>query len=472
MRGLYTDDLQMVNCEVIDTAAPADGEFKGRMVEAAGVVKSLTLPTAATELPVVVLEGPTNARVAVEWVFKYSDAEALRAALKPGKPATLRGRCGGRSFQTVRIDDFAVVEGGDADAARVPLFKLYRAFEADLVTEAPADLGRPASTVTAAQLAEDFQADPSAAREQYCRGPLEVAGTMISRDSGTHTAVLETATGCRYRVVAMFAPSRFREVADHKRVVLRCVCSGLENGQSVLLDDAAFQDPDGPEVPRVTADFLPLYVGRELVYYRTEPAKKRGSEVPITRVVMQVWDEGEIRGAVTRAGWLTGPTLHQKPLPRIRWTIRAERTPLEAFALKYRVGDAFVEIARIDGPPPGPPAPPAAARVPSPPPPPAWEPVLKLGAKAGESWAYAAPDGRKVTYTVTGFRQDATGRPLVGILKVAVNPVDKSREEWAVVYAKKVGEVERLDVEHSVAGSRVLREMKLMDGIERSDGGR
>jgi hypothetical protein len=103
------------------------------------------------------------------------------------------------------------------------------------------------------------------------------------------------------------------------------------------------------------------------------------------------------------------------------------------------------------------------------PPPPAqpsdwWDPVLRLGAKKGESWTSEMPDGRSVTYTVVEFRQDERRNQLVEIRRVVKNPKEPAAwEESLVTYALGIGEIRRQAVKRNVAGgSMTMLESRLV----------
>src|SRR5262249_23033493 len=247
VRGRYVAGLRLSQCEVLDTSCPADDQYKGKEVQITGLVDKGTSPEDVGRFPTITLVPPTtDCPVTVRGFFRAAKAENV-GRLKAGQPVVVRGRCSGRSFRVVRLDNCVVVpptDPPDPNAIAVPAARFFADYEPELlVMDRPGPNAEPVA-VSAERLVAAFQNDPRAAPAAYKFKRLQVSGTVISRNPTTNTLVFEAGTGDRLQVVAAFTPSRFRAVrANDTDLTVRGTCSGLR-GTFIRLENAEVFDPD------------------------------------------------------------------------------------------------------------------------------------------------------------------------------------------------------------------------------------
>lgn len=456
VRGTYTAGCKLVDCTVEQTDAPADRLYLGKSVCLEGaIVRAVNPPTGSVPVPAVVLDPPiTNAEVMVTCYFKLSDRDQLDR-LKPGDRINVRGRCSGRSYTAVRLDNCSLVAAEDTTSGcvHVPAGAFFLEYEADLLTGPrwdPRDASVEPLPVTAEGLAGAFQADIRAANATYRHKSVRLTGTVLRRQTDARTLILETGTDCRYQVAVVFSAAGFAAVPDDREVVVRGTCSGVWNGSFVRIDSGE-ASPVDPTAPRTHLDFLPYRTGAECTYEFVQRARPRDN--PIARLTVRFSGDDLLEIRQVRVGTFPGVTLFAEVPPAPRWSgDSGQKTLLDT--RRYRVRDGVVEIGLIHKPEPGAKKEPQLY----------WEPVLKAGLKAGQSWSARPPDGRLATYTVAGFSKDAAGRELVEVRRVLRTPTDATRwEEASIVYARGVGEIKRVATSRTDKGEAfVVSEMKLV----------
>lgn len=88
-----------------------------------------------------------------------------------------------------------------------------------------------------------------------------------------------------------------------------------------------------------------------------------------------------------------------------------------------------------------------------------WDPVIKFGAKKGDTWEWKLPNGTTKKYTVERFEKK-DGKDAV-VIKAQM-PVQQDTEMVTYfTFAKKVGEVERVSTLHQKDKTTTVMEMKL-----------
>jgi hypothetical protein len=470
VRGWYAGELKFTDCRVVESSLVADDEYRDKPIELVGIVGTANPvdPGNQDRFPSIVLEPhATDCPVSVRCLFRISERGKL-TTIKPGQVVTIRGRCGGRSFRMVQVHDCSLVPNTDLPApgvARVPAGRLFAAYEGDLLYYTRPNPTVPPIPITAAQLAAAFTADRQKANAAYQFKTVSITGVVIDRHPGTitpgrvapgtvnpgtinpGTVVLETGTSHKYKVQARFTPSRFAAVKDHPSLTITGTCVGVV-GKFVVVESGQAADSEaGNGAIRITPDYFPMQSGKEMVYDLLTPTSTRTN--PIARISVRFVDNELVRVTPLRSGTFTKGTLFAEPPGVARWT---STRPKSASRLsEVRVNEDMVEIRDK----PTPPAQPALW----------WDPILKLGARKGETWNTTMLDGRVVTYTVVRFGKDDAGRNTVEIQRITKHPKDSANwEEATIIYARGIGEVSRVIVKQSTNGKAYsLGEMKWVE---------
>ena len=456
VKGWYTGDLRLTDTEVVGTTAQADSTYLGQDIQVTGIVGPTARKGKENEgaFPTFVLEPTTtDTPLVVQCLFRASQRAEV-AKLQPGQPVVFRGRCSGREFRTVRLDDCTLVTPAvPLDPAYTPVTadQLFAAYEIELLPAPRPDPTLSPLLITADRLAAAYQADPSTANADYRSRVVQLTGTVLERRKATHTIVFETGTNQRYQIVAAFSPDHYFALPDESRALtILGACSGLWNRTAVRLDNAALLDSDPPDTPRITSDYFPFHAGREVYYDYLQIARPKDNLIQQLKV--QFAHPDQIQTTPFRGGIFPGTSLFVAMPPRPHWTVNLSEQKAATLTSQYRVWEGAIEIKQTGTTTGSDSAP-------------WWDPVLRLGRKTSESWSTEIPGGRMVRYTVMGFTTDA-GRSQVEIRRVVSNPKDTDRlEESMIVYARGVGEVRRtVGVRVGAASPVTISEMRLADG--------
>jgi hypothetical protein len=454
--GVYAGNLRLAHCEVVKAGCAADEEYKDREIELTGLVARVKPEGDEVErFPTFVLEAPTtDSPLAVQFLFRLSDKEQL-SKLRSGQPVTVRGRCGGRSFRAVRFHDCTIVTPATAPApasvTRVSLDRFFATYEADLLAADRPDPATGPIALGAEQLASAFGQNAALANETYRHRTVQVTGRVLTLHPANHTVVLETGTSQQYQVLAAFTSTRYAALGDEAVLTVRGTCTGVRGAQ-VRVENAERIDTVAPDttVSRTTADFLPLQAGRELTYDLLEPAKSRDNA--IRRVAIRTAAPDLLEFIPLRSGTFPAATLFGGDTAlRPKWAKDLTKQKNAPQVMQHRVNNNVIELREV------PPAPAQPSQW--------WDPVLKLGVKAGEGWSSESPDGRTISYAVVSFGKDAAGRDTLNIHRMAKNPKAANVwEEWTITYVRGVGEVKRVVSWHATNGKGVtVLEKKLVE---------
>ena len=476
VRGKYRIDADLGQCELVSTQAPADPKYLGRRLVVEGAIDAtVEVPDNPTGPVAVYLEPPTTVcRTQLACYFRPTAAAQLRS-LRRGQVVTVQGDCTGRDRRTVRLDD-CTLTAAPPGVVPVAAGRLMADYEADILADPPVDLAQKPLPVSVAALAAAFQADPAGARKQYGRRVLEVSGVVVARTVGSRTVGFETPTTTDVRVSAAFGTAQFAKVpADATTLTVRGVYFGGPARQ-VRLDLAevvAGPEPDAADV--VTEDFLPAVPSSEWQVVRVnypelfaQPVAARpGKAAPKTpkvtaaqavRLVYRVTEAGRVRSYPVQAGEFAGKSILAPDAPPVKWVGPPAAPGVRFDEFAYRVTPTAVEIGTA-GPPPA-----AGGAAPV-----AWQPVLRLGLKPGQTWTYESAAGVQTTAKVAALFADPAGRPACRVESESTDPKVKGvRNETTVVYVKGVGEVSRTSSMHYAnGGSRLVYEQKI-DTLEKA----
>jgi hypothetical protein len=465
VRGIHIKDGLLRSCQLRELSAVADEHHRGRELEVTGVIDVVLVPDGKDVLyPTVRLEGETFGQVTIECLFRKEDEAEVRK-LKPGSPITIRGTCNGRHRRKswyVRLDNCRV-ESSTAPVGkmvRLPAGALARAYESDLRTAPLPDWGkeeRLPGTLAVEQLDGELKASRPALEAKYLYRIFTVTGRRLYR-KGRELILESRNTDQPLRIVCRFDRHAVT-FADEggPNPVVRGFCTGLVAG-AVRLDNAEMVLPPGSKDSGLwlTADFLPHKVGR-IMTYDLAVFPMIGKRSPV--VVRQKWFErakGQIETMTTHKGYLSGRSMLDAPDPGA-WFKEARTKParLPGPVYEHRTSAGFIEVGRRMTNTKG-----KVVTV--------WAPVLKLGARTGESWTWAH-EHDEYTWTVVGFGQ-RRGQPCVTVLeKVTSNVNDQQMlREVKHVYVKDLGQVERREtIQLTSKDKRIVAELRLIKAEQR-----
>jgi hypothetical protein len=439
VRGTYQVGCRFVNATVEGGETAVDRTFinKSVVLENA-IVRSLAAPTGSVPYFTLTLEPPaTDSRLAVMCYFKPSDVdEAMR--LKPGQKLDIRGRCSGRNFGTVRLDNCAILppQTETSEVLRLPAEEFFTLYEADLLPFPRVNPRGPMTEllpVTAEGLGHAYQIDPRSANLVYRNKAVQLSGYVQERHAMTRMVVFQCGTDCPFLVAAIFSPAAFDLLPEDRNLVIRGVCAGVNGGYIRIESADSTETGKGAIALRTDVDFLPYRLGKEYIVDQLTPPAANSSkkESQVNRLAVRFGGDDLIQVVLQKQGTINSTTLFKEPLPERKW---ANYTPrVHAQMRRYRVRDGVVEIGQpfVAG---------EKKEVQE-----FWEPVLKSGLKRGQSWSIRHPDNRMATYTVSNFTQ-MEGKPDQLEIKVVLrNPMDPTHwEERAVTYARGIGEIRRV----------------------------
>jgi hypothetical protein len=458
VRGVYGRDGLLHQCELAPLSPPADARYKGKTVEVSGVVDRVLLPgLTSAGFPTIQLEEGTYAKVEVECLFRKAHADEVKG-VPPGAKVTIRGTCNGRYHSgtgyRVRLDNCRVVDTSapEEGVPRLEARRLAREYEEDLLpfllpAGPPVGGEKP---IPVAELGRELKADPGAFATKYRHRVLTVKGRLLRKEKGPRAVMLEgTETDQDLQVRCLFGKQAFEDLEEGPDLSVRGLCTALEGG-TLRLDDCEALGPRRKDPRRLTAEYLPHEPGRSLTY-DAALFPLVGRKAP--QVFRQVWMEregGVTEMVTTHQGTLAPGKSLLDPAEKGAWVSqpRTKKVRLPAPGFQRRASRAFVEIAHrvMRG---------RKVEV-------VWEPVLKVGARVGESWRWVQGDSEH-TYTLAELGQ-YRGRPSAVIREVVVTNLDDQHpREVRRLYVAGVGEVERHEtLRVSTKEKRTVAERRLV----------
>lgn len=435
LRGTYRAGCRFTDATIELTDSPADRAYVGKSICLEGaVVRTINQPSGPVPFPSIVLEPhATDTKLTVTCYFKVSDLDELMR-LKPGQKIDIRGRCSGRTYSSVRLDNCSIVTPQNTpgpEATRLAADVFFTEYEADLLPFDrinPKDPSLDLLPVTAEGLGHAYQVDPRAANLTYRNRPMQISGYVKEKHEKTRMVVLQCGTDSNYSVAAVFSPADYANLPEERNLVLRGVCSGVSGGY-IRIESAENADANSSSVLRTEIDFLPYRLGKEYIVDQIVPGRQKDS--PIKRMAIRFGGDDMIQVVLLKQGTFPGWSLQADPMPEPKWSMY---TPKQAAQLRrYRITDGVVEIGQpfFAG---------DKKEIQE-----FWEPVLKSGLKKGQSWSARFPDGKLATYTVMGFTK-AEGKPdQLEIKRTLRDPKDPTRwEETGSTYARGIGEIRRI----------------------------
>ena len=454
VRGIYGKDGVLHLCELMPLSPPADEAYRGKDLEVAGYVAKVVAADQVNSFPRIVLEKETFGQTAVECLFRKSD-EGKILSVAVGAPIIVRGTCSGRvrgqseKDYRVRLDNCEVqfTTAPPTDRQRVAAQVLLRAYEQDLYpydlppVEGGPTLDNPASLT---QLETEYAADPKGFAAKYRHKTMTVVGLSASNKQGPAGLVLTS--GDTNGVVAVqchFSPHALKELDGGPKYVVRGFCSGATNSKTLLLENCELLDPSGQRIGRrLTPDFFPHTPGITLTYDFAQPAAK--GQMQVVRLLFELRENGMIETITTHSALVKTDSLF-KPGERDTWTTRtkAQKLRLAGYVFRHRVQGVFVELGRFE---------PKSNGLQGEP---VYEPVLKIGAKPGDSWSWSHANLIH-EYKLVKF-DTYQNRPSAVIEETVISGSDPHHpREISHVYVSGIGEIEWREYQRVTSKERQL----------------
>ena len=459
VRGTYSSDGFLHGCELLlPPPAPADVQFKGKEVEIAGSIKGIFLRP-GRPFPTLTLDGDTDSQIGIECRFEIS----LEDEVKKYSPDTLvivRGKCAGRvgkpGSYIVQLENCQVVytSGPTPPAVRVSAIELLRAYEEDLRTfilPPPGSEEQMAEPLTLSQLNAEWAADPKKIDAKYRNKIVTVSGRSLSKaDSGV--VLVSGKTDQPLKVQCVFDRLAFQDLKGGPEYRIRGRWTKLEEGGTVRLDSCMPADTAVRDQNRVVPDYLPHRPGQRLTYDIAQfPLAGKNS---IQRFVLLQRDDGLTESLLTHEGTYSGKSLIEDA-DSAKWiaqkkVVTAHQPGQTGPSFLQHVSANYLEVGQVtigrDG---------RKQTI--------WEPVLKLNARAGDSWKWT--DGNLTHEYIIEEFGERSGRSSLIVKEIVTNLADPIHPtEMRHVYVRDVGRVEqRVWLRVTSKDRRLIRETKLVE---------
>jgi hypothetical protein len=456
VRGIYTKDGELSQCELLALAPPADARFRGKPAEVAGVIKAVHLPP-GRPFPTVELEPDTDSIGELDCVFRLGDEAELKK-LQSGHSVIIGGTVGGRSRDVtpgvtsyiVRMDNCQLLDTSapPSSVARLSSIELLRAYEEDLrpfFLPAPGAEPQVAEPLALARVNKEWAADPKGLEKKCLNRVLTLSGKVLQRMPGQSQLVLISGeTDHPLQVRCFFHSDDFRELSDDPELRIRGRFTRAVGASVLRLDSCqSANSPGTRDLRRVTADYLPHRPGQQLTYDLAEYAVTGKKEASVKRAVVVQLEGGKSETYFTHLGTLSAKGLFDDDAAG-KWIAHKKTTAvrLPGPTFLQRISGGFVELGQTmvkkDG---------TKDTV--------WEPILKVGARAGESWRWS--EGQVAHLFLVEKFDQRKGRPSVVIRESLTTIGDPARTwERQHIYVRGVGEVEQRDWVILTSKERVL----------------
>jgi hypothetical protein len=443
VRGAYRSDGYLHGCELLPPAPPADAKYKDKEVEIVGIVGAVSLNglgLGTDNFPTIQLEHPTDTTAVLVCLFRAADAEVVGKA-RPGDPVTIRGKCSGRRSElkhVVRVDNCQLVDttAPTPPTVRLDLASLLWEYEEDLLPglrPQPGKEERVKDPLTVRQLADQAAAGGKLLEDYRHKLLTFKSGTVKLRTPYRREVELVSGdTDTPFKIRCRFTPSHFDEVGDRKTLTVRGVCTAMPDASTLQLDNCEVFDPARTDERRLTASFLPHTPGLNQTY----DVAVFGAD-DTARLVRQLHSQraGGVTEVKTTHVYLSpkftsvfSPGVQEKWLGYKR--TRRVPQPITETVLSRRLSSKFVEVReRIQD----------KEETET-----AWQPVLKLRAREGDSWTWSYKNVEHGFKLVKFGRHQ--GRTSAEITESYQPTGSLYRVEIRRVYVEGVGEVERRDL--------------------------
>jgi hypothetical protein len=393
----------------------------------------------ADDFPTITLEGETNSTIVIRFVFAKAALEVVKKVTR-GSTVVIRGTCSGRQLDQnraqVRFDNCQLVDttARESSVVRVLATDLARDYEEDLrpyYTPPRGTEPRVETPLEITALSKKWKAHRTSL-EPYRLRIITVSGVAPRRQPPNRLVLESTETDQPLKAACLFASEAFARLGDGPAFRVTGLCTGMERDGVLRLDNCEV-DPSQQRnaVPVLTADFLPHRPGNVLTYDLAvyPPLVKTG------QVVRQIWyqrNQGMTETVVTHTliGVPPGRSLFTTEKVESWVSIRrTKKSRLPGPVYLQQTSGTFVEVGQRPVQVRG------GGRT-------VWEPILKLGAKPGDSWDWVDKNSKHV-YTFVGF-ETFHGRRSAIVQEEVVNTIDQTQaREIRNVFVEGIGQVER-----------------------------
>jgi hypothetical protein len=461
IRGVYGSDGVLHSCDLMSLTPPADTDYKGKELEVTGYVAQFSAADRTQPFPRILLESSTNAVCIVECLFRKSDEDKL-LTISVDAPVIIRGTSGGRipipgAMQyLVRLDNCDLLETSapPKDRLRLDAIQLAHAYEEDLrpAFHPPPMLSTQIDPpVPLAQLEAEFALDPFKWSRKYQDKTVTVEGLNAGRSGGGNTIRVNTgSTNALVGIECRFSSRAQKDLDAGPQCRIRGFCSGMADVKTLVLENCEALDRTGNRFThRLSADYLPHAPGRTLTYdVAQHPAT--GGRPQAARLRFELKENGLVETVTTHIGYLRSSLF--EPGEGGKWTSSAgaRKVKLPGPKFRLRVFGGYVQLGQFDTGQAG-----ADNQF--------YEPVLKLGARVGESWRWSHANAVH-EYKIVKF-DHYQAQPSVIVEETVAGGQDPHHPtEIQHIYVRGVGEVERRDYLRLTSKERrLLAERKLVD---------
>jgi hypothetical protein len=465
VRAVYGKDGILRDCALLRYTPAADGLYRGQGLEVTGVVDAVEPKGREdVEFPLVLLERETSAKLAVRCLFPRANGEEL-TKLKPGMTVAVKGTCSGRwsdsDFNSfVRVDNCRLIDttAPEGKTVRLDARDLARAYEEDLKSHFLPERGkeeRIEAPLSVPQLAVEFARDPKSL-DKY-RNKVITLLSSPGRKVPSRGLLLESPqTDHTLKVLCRFERNVYALLDENTDLPIRGLCTGMENTQTLRIDNCELVvPPSAKNALRLTADFLPHKKGTVLTYDLALHSPSPKQFPTVVRQLCSQEDEGVTATVITHTynGALPERSLLKEEKPG-SWilSLRVKKGQLPAPPTYRRLTGGFVEVGQlaVTGP--------KKTEI-------MWEPVLKIGARVGDSWEWTQPTV-KHRYTLLRF-EEYREQPSAVIGETVLSVLEgRVFREIRRVYVRGLGEVERREVALQIGKEEQLVSEKRLVVVE------
>jgi hypothetical protein len=467
VRGTLGADALLHGCVLSPLSSPAEDRFKDKDIELMGTVGVVRKPLEVREFPVLQFELETNGLVEIECLFP-KDAEAVLAKIKPGMRVTVAGKCSGR-FRAkddrlyIRVDNCSLVDttAPPPNTPRLDVTSLLREYEEDLRTVLlpPPGTQPTLPPIPLAKLANEWAQNNKTLPKAYANQIIAVSGKLSVRDQNGALILESGQTDQPLKVRCLFSRKNFQLLDEGPNFTIRGLCSGMMDNTTLRLDNCEPNEiKKRKDDQRLNADYFPFVAGSSLSYdVATQPAEGKGP-ARLDRVTATMSTDHLIIRVTTHRGTLAaGKSIFDADHTNSWLTEKGTKKLTKSSPpLRYRLSAQFVEVGHQ--------ARSGETEL-------IWEPVLKLGAKPGESWKWT---DQTIEHVFT-FEKLSTlrGKPCAIIKEIARDSLGAGRyAEIRHVYVRGVGEAEQQYSVRMASGKmKLVAESKLIDEEEPSPAG-
>lgn len=273
LRGEYNKGGKLIGCTLVQPPqAPGDALFKGKEVEITGEVVRLSLEGDDEDtFPLIRFRDYDSSQIEAKFWFPKNNKDRASPdydrllAVKNGEKVTIRGKCSGRSLDgnryKIRINNCRIVDTTASevdDVSRIEFVDFLRAYEEDL-----RDYFLPARKlvkIIEGYYSIDGLAEKSAADPKYLlqfRNKIMNITGRVGKQEGNRMVLESESTDQPWKVTCQFDSQRLPDFKDHVHVEIQGFCRLTNNNRDIQLIHCQANHLGINVIPRLAADFLP-----------------------------------------------------------------------------------------------------------------------------------------------------------------------------------------------------------------------